>query len=161
MRLVRDVTWLLLRTNQSDNCWIWQLSCDKWGYGKVDGDLAHRVAWRAYFGEIPKGLWVLHSCDNPPCVNPKHLFLGTHADNVEDKVAKGRQAKYENGGLAKLTQAEVRKIRAWYRPHRAGANRRGQTGFREGSQRWLAEKFKVAPSCIAQILSRETWKGVE
>lgn len=75
-------------------CWPWTGSRTRTGYGKcsVDGRhvAAHRLAWQLTNGPIPDGLHVLHRCDNPPCCNPGHLFLGTHTDNVRDMLAKGR-----------------------------------------------------------------------
>jgi hypothetical protein len=73
--------------------------------------LAHRVAWELVNGPIPEGLCVLHHCDNPPCVNVEHLFLGTLADNNADKVAKGRQAKGSAIARAKLTESDIPEIR--------------------------------------------------
>lgn len=76
------------------SCWEWQAGKLKYGYGRVRvGDknqLTHRIAWSLIYGEIPEGICVLHHCDNPPCCNPKHLFLGSIADNNADCVAKGR-----------------------------------------------------------------------
>lgn len=77
-------------------CWVWTASRFVRGYGalKVDDGpkgYAHRISWELHFGPIPDGLWVLHRCDNPPCVNPAHLFLGTHLDNMADMDAKGRR----------------------------------------------------------------------
>lgn len=75
-------------------CWIWTRGRSSGGYGVVgragDDRKAHRMAWRREYGEIPAGMHVLHRCDNPPCVRPSHLFLGTQADNNKDRDAKGR-----------------------------------------------------------------------
>ena len=86
-------------------CWVWQRTTIKSGYGQIGSKLfgrashncnqvrhisAHRASWLGFKGDIPGRLWVLHRCDNPPCVNPEHLFLGTALDNVRDAIAKGR-----------------------------------------------------------------------
>lgn len=77
----------------NSGCWLWTSGWDKAGYGQASDNVrAHRLAWQMYFGEIPDGLLVCHSCDTPCCVNPSHLFLGTPHDNMRDKVSKGRQA---------------------------------------------------------------------
>src|ERR1035437_4371398 len=79
-----------------DGCWPWQAGCDSKGYGSfsligrtIVG--AHVASWIIYFGPIPKGMCVLHKCDNPPCVRPDHLFLGTKGDNIRDMDDKGRR----------------------------------------------------------------------
>lgn len=86
------------KVDRSGDCWTWQGSRDRKGYGRVSVNqrpvLAHRFSWTLSHGPIPDGLCVLHKCDNPPCVNPEHLFLGTIADNNRDMVAKGRHARY-------------------------------------------------------------------
>jgi len=79
------------RVDITDDCWVWGRTCWVKGYGRV-GDLrAHRVMWAIVNGPIPDGLQVLHHCDNPPCVRPDHLFLGTQLDNMRDMIAKGRK----------------------------------------------------------------------
>lgn len=104
-------------------CMEWQGAQNRDGYGQIrrgrrhEGMLgAHRAAWEVAHGPIPEGLPVLHRCDNPPCVNPVHLFLGTNDDNMADKVAKGRQShtRGESHGAAKLTDAQVAEIRDLY-----------------------------------------------
>lgn len=73
-------------------CWEWQRGHGQAGYGRCGTLHAHRVAWTLVHGDIPDTLWVLHHCDNPPCVRPTHLFLGTAADNTLDMIQKGRHA---------------------------------------------------------------------
>lgn len=99
-------------------CWLWTGAYDtKSGYGSfgIDGrrHSAHRASWELHFGDIPSGLCVCHKCDTPQCVNPLHLFLGTHTDNAMDKVRKGRDntPMGVNQRNAKLTDDDVMKIR--------------------------------------------------
>lgn len=102
-------------------CWTWTGCISPGGYGKFrGGEVAHRFSYRSHFGDIPAGLLVMHKCDNPSCVNPDHLFVGTPDDNMQDKVAKNRQShvgssknppKGTRNTKAKLTDDQVRGIR--------------------------------------------------
>ena len=83
--------------NGQDKCWDWSASKMNFGYGRmgVGGNkwnTAHRISWEIHVGKIPKGMFVLHKCDNPPCSNPKHLFLGTQRENIQDARNKGRMS---------------------------------------------------------------------
>lgn len=130
-----------------DDCWLWPGPFDQDGYGRFTQTgrrvHAHRLAWTvANKREIPAGLCVCHTCDNPPCCNPAHLFLGTNLENVQDRVRKGRNnpARGENAGPAKLTEDAVRQIRQL-----KGVE----------SVRALASRFGVKNQCIYKI-----WWGV-
>jgi len=115
--------------------------------------MAHRVAWVCRHGEIQSGMLVLHKCDTPGCINTNHLFIGTYQDNADDKVRKGRQAKGdrlahpraagERNGNAKLTEEDVRAIRATNEP-----------------QRRIAERFGVTQAIISKIKRNEVWTNV-
>lgn len=117
------------------NCWEWPGYLIH-GYGQVryQGQkwYAHRLMWTRWFGPIPDGLNVLHHCDNPPCVNPWHLFLGTDADNNHDRDAKGRQvAPRGNQNGSRLHPEKLARGDAWYRAH-AG---KMAVGDRNGSRK--------------------------
>ena len=92
------------------DCWEWQGSRDDKGYGTMwNGfayDRVHRFAWYLKFGIIPRGLFVLHRCDNPPCIRPSHLFLGEHQDNMNDMVQKGRLRGADGEVITKRLVAE-------------------------------------------------------
>lgn len=112
----------------AEECWYWAQGLDKDGYGKFQVPLggkrqlsmrSHRLAHFLLTGELPPA--VLHRCDKPPCCNPAHLFGGTQRDNRADCVAKGRQARGETNGAAKLTDAQVAEIQRRYVPGRAVA----------------------------------------
>jgi hypothetical protein len=149
-------------------CWLWHARLWKSGYGSfsVNGrdERAHRVAWALANGPIPEGMCVLHRCDNPPCCNPAHLFLGTPAVNARDRSAKGRSAtgarhgsrthpemvpcmKGERNPSAKLTARVVRKIRDSF------------TG-RLGEMSEFAVLHGVSVSTVSNILAGKVWKQV-
>jgi len=135
-------------------CWNWSAARDRKGYGKVGLQHktigAHRVAWIIANGDIPSGLQVCHHCDNPACINPAHLFVGTGRDNSQDMVKKGRARppclSGAMNGRAKLTAEDVARIRA-----------RGASG---GSYRAIAQEFSVSKSLVAQILRGTIWASL-
>lgn len=132
-------------------CWIWTASKDRDGYGyfQVNGKAckAHRVSYAFSHGEIPHGMLVCHRCDNPSCVNPDHLFLGTSRDNMQDKVTKGRMVGNwgagENVPTSKLTEAQVIAIREDTR-----------------SRPEIAKEYGVSRPLISLIQRRKIWKCI-
>lgn len=108
--------WRMAFKNTQTGCWEWMGTVNSWGYGvfKVaESWLAHRFAAFCVLGHLPD-LLVLHSCDNPKCINPSHLWLGTNKDNSDDKVRKGRQSFLapDKNGSAKLSWSDVAEIRS-------------------------------------------------
>jgi len=116
-----------------------------YAYKRVNGKsiFAHRAAWMDAYGPIPEGMCVCHHCDNPPCVNPDHLFLGTHADNVADKMRKGRQPRGSSHGQAKLTEETA----VWAMARLLA----GET------QQSVASAFGVTQSAISFLWLGVTW----
>lgn len=102
------------KVNKTDTCWLWTGGCNR-GYGrfKINYKLVfvHRYSYILHKGEIAEGLVVRHTCDVSNCVNPDHLLVGTHQDNMNDKMERNRQAKGEICGSSKLTEDDVREIR--------------------------------------------------
>lgn len=137
--------------SNADGCWLWTGYIRPGGYGEAYFGqkpnrvrlLAHRAVYEAFVGD-PAGKVVCHRCDNPGCVRVDHLFLGTIADNTRDRDQKGRQARGERNGPAKLTESQVRAIRADAR------------GVRK-----LSKAYGVAQTTIGSIKKRKTWKHVE
>lgn len=142
------------KIEKTETCWIWRGRVDKrCGYGKFDvngvDSYTHRVMWEIIHGPIPDGLFVCHDCDNPPCVRPDHLFLGTPLDNSMDRNRKGRThgPVGELNGQTKLTDEQVREIRV---------------ALRDGEGRSkLAEEYNVSTSTIYYIKVGRRWKHVQ
>ncbi len=140
-------------------CWEWTAFKNKDGYGyfkfQKKTERAHRISWKLINGFIPKGLLVCHKCDNPGCVNPDHLFLGTNKDNKLDCVSKGRHFKDgkppilfgEKHGNHVLTAKKVLKIRKEY------------TG-KYGEMTMFAKRYGVHRSAIYRVVKRINWKHI-
>lgn len=143
--------WLSVPKKEPDQCWEWQGHKDRSNYGqiRINGRWArsHRLSFVINVGLLIEGMSICHSCDNPACVNPAHLWQGTNHENILDKVKKGR-AKVgigERQHLSKLTPALVSKIRELA----------GKVGHRQ-----LAKMFNVARQSISCVINRRTWKHV-
>jgi len=131
-------------------CWEWLGSKYKDGYGRIKINqlsyLAHRLVYEQIYGNIPIGLYVCHTCNNPSCCNPNHLYGGTSKDNMNQKVREGRQAKGKQCfSNVKLTDEEVLKIRRLY-------------SIKEYTQRKLGEIFGVCQAEISMIVNNKKWK---
>ena len=131
-------------------CWIWDGNLLN-GYGTIfhEGKTqkAHRMLYEAHKGAIPKGMLVCHKCDEPSCVNPDHLFIGSQKENMEDCVAKGRIAKGSRQGNAKLTEDQVIEIRRM---------------FAEGAKlREVAKLYNMSTQNASDIKTRNSWRWLK
>jgi hypothetical protein len=143
----------IAKVKLSQNCWEWQGCIQGDGYGsiRIDGttQLAHRVSYRLFIGEIPDSLFVCHRCDNRKCVNPSHFFLGSNDQNIQDKVTKNRQWKPlgELDPKAILTKEDVIKIRSLLKEGIKPLN--------------LAEQFRISRSAIYHIKNGHAWNHLK
>ena len=142
--------WKYVDKRGPNDCWNWTGAMIYSGYGligskgKTKG--AHRVSYEINIGPILEDMFVCHSCDNPSCVNPAHLWLGTPLDNTQDAVKKGLMPLGEKNGRAKLTRSNVIEIRK--------LSKRGK------SLREIAELFSVSVPCVWAIIHKKNWKHV-
>lgn len=143
----------------TNECWEWPGHRNRHGYGVLQAFgrngkhmFAHRLIWEQYAGPIAEGMLVLHHCDNPACIRPTHLFLGTQSDNMRDCARKGRTGRNGLSGEAiathKLTEVEVREIRALHNPRTMGCTR-------------LARKYGVSSAAIKKIINGKSWAHVK
>ena len=151
-----ELFWSRVDMKEEDKCWEWRGTAGTTEYGQTSWlgkDMAtHRIAWMLTFGEIPDGLLVCHHCDNPPCCNPKHLFIGTNQDNIDDRERKNRNwmphSRGEEHGHHKLTEKDVKEIRDLY-----------STG--KYSYLKLAKLYPVSWGAIRQVIKRQNWGWLE
>lgn len=144
--------WDYVNATDCDSCWLWNGSVTPQGYGRfmVNGKRlpAHRIAAFLIMGTFPGPTLVLHKCDNRPCCNPKHLFLGTSDENMADMVSKGRSAHGEKNKGAVLSSKDVLMIRSiWSLPKHPPSS-------------VLAIQFKVSETAILRIVNNKTWKRI-
>lgn len=148
-RNIQRTFWARIDRRGDDECWPWLGYRNKKGYGRCFvwvGDInyvaPHRASWAIHRGH-PGDMQVLHRCDNPPCCNPRHLFLGTNTDNVKDRVSKGRTQRGATHFLARLTEDDVRAMRA-----------------ATGSTASIARRFGVSHGTARAVLTWRTWKHI-
>jgi len=158
-KAILDRFWSKVNKTTVNECWEWTACLNNGGYGqfKLNGRMrpAHRISWMIRHGSMPPkdgsfhGLCVLHKCDNPRCVNPDHLFVGTHGDNMRDRSKKGRHSVGNRKGtshpLCALSNSDILLIRALGKHHKHTD---------------IASVFCVGRAQIGRIIRRENWSHI-
>ncbi len=142
--------WSKVDIKSDDECWNWKAGKIRSGHGQFRVNsiktYTHRFSYELKNGPIPEGLHICHHCDNPSCVNPNHLFLGTHQDNMKDRDMKGRNncAKGSNHGESKLTEQQILEIR----------------NIINMTQKEIGKLYEVTQSTISYIKNNKTWRHI-
>jgi hypothetical protein len=166
-RKIKNRFWSKVNITQDGQCWNWNASINRSGYGQFWLDdkmrLAHRIAFAIYNNDLSiiyntknyhkcnnTFKCILHKCDNKKCCNPNHLFIGTNADNIKDKINKNRQQhmRGSSNGYSKLKENDILEIRKNYIPRK------------NGGMIFLAKKYNVSTTNICDIIKRKTWKHI-
>lgn len=154
MNRVRERFYSKIEIIPFHDCWEWVGAASSDGYGviRINGKniRSHRFSYKEFIGYIPKEICVCHKCDNHKCVNPKHLFLGTNKDNMQDMVKKGRQSKGDSHYYSKLSSDQVKCILNKYI--------RGTGSKNRGNILYLSKIFNISRRQIGKIIRREKWK---
>jgi len=149
MKKFEERFWSKVKRIPFHECWEW-LGATRGGYGRLCRNRqwfsAHRISYELTKGMIPKGMCVCHSCDNPGCVRPDHLFLGTHVENMKDMVKKGRASKRKGSShpRSKLTENKIVEIRK-----------------ENLSMSKIAAKYGIGKTTVFHILNKNTWNHIK
>ena len=143
-----DIFWSNIQKSIDTECWIYTKCISTTGYGRIQINrkfvFAHRFSYQLHFGDIPDGMFICHHCDNPPCCNPSHLFLGTSSDNSNDMAAKFRNDKGEEHWNNKLNQTQVLEIKSLLKNGESVSN--------------IANTYNVHVNTIYDIRNNRIWK---
>ena len=149
---VEERFWSKVNKDTESGCWEWKASTTIGGYGSFSDQnrksiSAHRYSYEFHYGGIPEGMHVMHKCDNPKCVKPDHLSVGTHLDNMRDKKNKNRQVKGSLAGMSKLTEEQVKNIKI-----------KLLSGVKQSD---IAKEFQTHKTNISYISREITWTHVK
>jgi hypothetical protein len=165
------------RFNESSSCWNWTGGKNDKGYGRLGNKYAHRISWEIHNGKkIPEGMFVCHHCDNPSCVNPSHLFIGTQKDNMRDMINKNRQVIKDNKGVnnpmygkshskeTRKKQSDSKKGKYTGSSHpRASINESTVTEIRKMrdagfTAKSISEQLQVSFHVVRNVIYRKSWR---
>lgn len=142
----------ITKIHKTASCWNWIAGKGWNGYGrfKFQGKMikAHRFSYLLYIGDIPENMLILHSCNNRACVNPEHLLLGNHTQNMQHRQESNRQVQGEKHHQAKLTDKKVKEIRKLYSSQKI-------------SQKKLSEKYNIGTTQISRIINNQNWRNLK
>lgn len=146
---VKSIFFQNMDVGDKDTCWEWRGKVNSWGYGVIytrrKGWKAHRISYEIYNGGIPSKVFILHDCGNSLCINPHHLYIGDHKQNMKDMVRHGNSTRGEKHPMAKLTELQVQEIRM--------LAHLGEMSYND-----IAKRFGIKLGGVSNIVYNKTWK---